>query len=144
METIEGRCRARIWNEQEAQDVAQRVLFRLWKELSSGKRYGAPFRVVVHQVIGWTIRESFGAAAQPDPLVDWDSPTAGGLTELEERLTLERLFAELTERERRIFVLRYLEGVDITEIAASEGVTRNAIDQALHRGHEKLRGLAGA
>ena len=39
-------------------------------------------------------------------------------------------------------MLRYLEGVDIAEIAASEGVTRNAIDQALHRGHEKLRGLA--
>lgn len=144
VETIDGRCRARIWNEYDAQDVAQRVLFRLWKELTSGKRYRAPFRVVVRQVIGWTIKAHFGAPGEPDPLDEWDAPTDGGFADVEERLTLERLFAELTERERRIFVLRYLEGVDIAEIAASEGVTRNAIDQALHRGHEKLRGLADA
>jgi RNA polymerase sigma factor (sigma-70 family) len=144
VESIDGRCRAKIWNEHNAQDVAQRVLFRLWNELTAGKRYRAPFRVVVHQVIGWTIKEHFGGPAEPDALDEWDARTDGGFGEIEERLTLERLFAELTERERRIFVLRYLEGVDITEIAASEGVTRNAIDQALHRGHEKLRGLADA
>jgi len=39
-------------------------------------------------------------------------------------------------------VLRYLEGIDIAEIAAREGVTRNAVDQALYRRHAKLRGLA--
>jgi RNA polymerase sigma factor (sigma-70 family) len=144
VESIDGRCRAKIWNEHNAQDVAQRVLFRLWNELTAGKRYRAPFRVVVHQVISWTIKEHFGGPAEPDALDEWDARTDGGFSEIEERLTLERLFAELTERERRIFVLRYLDGVDITEIAASEGVTRNAIDQALHRGHEKLRGLADA
>ena len=142
METIDGRCRARVWNEQDAQDVAQRVLLRLWAELASGKRYRVPFRAVVHQVIGWTIKEHSVAPRAPDTLDELDAPTAGGLAELEERLTLERLFEELTETEQRIFVLRYLEGVDIAEIAAREGVTRNAVDQALHRGHAKLRGFA--
>jgi RNA polymerase sigma factor (sigma-70 family) len=142
VETIDGRCRARVWNEQDAQDVAQRVLLRLWKELTSGKRYRVPFRAAVHQVIGWTIKEHSAATREPDTLDDSDTPTGGGLAELEERLTLERLFEALTEKEQRIFVLRYLEGIDISEIAAREGVTRNAVDQALHRGHMKLRGLA--
>ena len=44
------------------------MLFRLWKELTAGKRYRAPFRVVVHQVIGWTIKEHFGGPAEPDAL----------------------------------------------------------------------------
>lgn len=142
METIDGRCRARVWNEQDAQDVAQRVLLRLWTELTSGKRYRVPFRAVVHQVIGWTIKGQSVAPREPDTLDALDAPTGGGVTEVEERLTLERLFEELTENEQRIFVLRYLEGIDIAEIAAREGVTRNAVDQALHRGHAKLRGLA--
>ena len=88
VETIDGRCRAKIWNEYDAQDVAQRVLFRLWKELTSGKRYRAPFRVVVHQVIGWTIKGYFGAPAEPDPLDDRDAPTGGGLAEIRSALRL--------------------------------------------------------
>ena len=35
--------------------------------------------------------------------------------------------------------LRYLDGLEIEQIAERLGLTRNAVDQALHRGHKKLR-----
>ena len=35
--------------------------------------------------------------------------------------------------------LRYREHLEIEEIAERLGMKRNAVDQALHRGHDKLR-----
>ena len=35
--------------------------------------------------------------------------------------------------------LRYLERLEIDQIAERLGMKRNAVDQALHRGHRKLR-----
>jgi DNA-directed RNA polymerase specialized sigma24 family protein len=39
--------------------------------------------------------------------------------------------------------LRYLEGLEIEEIAARLSLSRNAVDQALHRGHKTLREQVG-
>ena len=54
VETIRGRCVAKMRGPV-GLDVAQAVCLRLWRELKAGKhRDGAgPFRVVVHNVIGW-------------------------------------------------------------------------------------------
>jgi DNA-directed RNA polymerase specialized sigma24 family protein len=38
-----------------------------------------------------------------------------------------------------VLELRYRDGREIDQIAEQLGLTRNAIDQALHRGHAKLR-----
>lgn len=40
--------------------------------------------------------------------------------------------------------LRYREGLEIDEIAERLDMTRNAVDQALHRGHSRLRERIGA
>ena len=51
------RCRARVWPEDQATAVAAEVAIRLLSELKRGRRYQVPFRVVVHKVIGWKIKE---------------------------------------------------------------------------------------
>jgi RNA polymerase sigma factor (sigma-70 family) len=56
-----------------------------------------------------------------------------------ERHSLARVLAPLPDGSRRVLELRYIEGMEIEQIADRLGVTRNAVDQALHRGHRALR-----
>src|SRR3954463_15384271 len=52
------RCRLRL-ADPDAYEVAHRVIERLLRELAAGKRYSVPFRVVVHKVIDWKLKEFF-------------------------------------------------------------------------------------
>src|SRR5579862_2894745 len=67
---IVQRCQARLRNDHDAFDVASEVIVRLLGELKSGKRYNVPFRVVVHNVIGWKVAEHFGGRSQDAELGD--------------------------------------------------------------------------
>src|ERR671934_2330193 len=61
---IVKRCQARTNSDGEAFDVAADVVIRLLGELKAGKRYGVPFRVVVHKVIGWKLAEHFAGRSR--------------------------------------------------------------------------------
>ena len=55
---ILARCIRETKNVHDGHDVAQDVLFRLFREFNAGKRYeGIPYRVVVHQVTKWTLAD---------------------------------------------------------------------------------------
>src|SRR5829696_2310733 len=54
-------------------DVAQNVFLRLWQELRRGKRHTVPYRVVVHKVVDWTLKEHFAGGRTELPLPEgWD------------------------------------------------------------------------
>ena len=76
----------------------------------SGKRYRVPYRVVVHKVVGWTIKEHFQGLPTDVPLPeDWDlADEADPYRSLEDDEALGDLFAELPERTRRVLELRYI------------------------------------
>jgi RNA polymerase sigma factor (sigma-70 family) len=137
---ILGRCMARLRGDDAAFDVSQAVMLRLVDEFRRGKRYPVPYRVVVHQVIGWTLNDHFGGKpAQPfdeawNPGVD-DAELAAML----ERHDLMHEFASLPERQRQVCELRYLAGLEPDQIATKLGMQRNAVDQALHNAHRKLK-----
>lgn len=68
---ILARCIRGTRNVDDGQDVAQDVEFRLFREFQAGKRYpGVPFRVVVHQVVKWTIKDHFQGRPTDVPLPD--------------------------------------------------------------------------
>lgn len=67
---ILDRCRASMWPEDWAITVAAEVAIRLLSELKRGRRYNVPFRVVVHQVIGWTAKEHY-RRRQEAKLAEW-------------------------------------------------------------------------
>jgi hypothetical protein len=73
---IIGRCRANVWPEAEAIAVAGDVVIRLLSELKRGRRYRVPFRVVVHEVIGWKIKEHFepGKCVRSSSTSGWRRP----------------------------------------------------------------------
>ena len=123
-----------------ADDVVQDVMLRLLRELDAGRTYAVPYRVVVPKVTVWLVKGHFrGEPVQLVPFPeDWvalaqDEPDLAGDD------LLERLFGGLPERARQVCELRYLRGLEIDEIAAEIGIDRNAVDQALHRGHKALR-----
>ena len=139
-DVVLDRCRIRVRSDA-WYDVAQNVFERLYKELAQGKRYSMPYRVVVHQVITWKIQEHFQKLPPESPLADdWELADANNpYRPLEDAQALDDLFAELPDGSRRVLGLRYQDGLEIDEIAERLGLTRNAVDQALHRGHAKLR-----
>ena len=140
-DVILGRCIARLRGHADAEDVAQGVRLRLVAEFRRGKRYGdTPYRVIVHQVIGWTIADYFEGrptdVALPE---DWNPTEPDAGENVVSYYYLEELLAPLPERARRVLELRYIRGAEIPQIAEELGISRNAVDQALYRGHEALR-----
>jgi RNA polymerase sigma-70 factor (ECF subfamily) len=82
------------------------------------------------------------ASTSPDP--DWRSGTAVTSPEddacrRELTLLLERAIDELPHPYRLTLVLRELEGLSTTEVAASLGITEEAVRTRLHRTRELLR-----
>lgn len=145
-EIVRQRCRIRVRGDA-AFDVAQNVWVRLLSELQRGKRYSVPFRVVVYQVVNWTINDHFAGRPTDLPLPEgWDpASNEDPYANVDEADRLRDLFAELAEGDRAVAELRYLEGLEHDEIAERLGKTRNAVDQALWRIHRKLReGLRAA
>jgi RNA polymerase sigma factor (sigma-70 family) len=139
---ILDRCRGRVRDEGSAVDVAAEVVIRLLAELKRRKAYAVPFRVVVHQVTTWKIKEFFtqgrAAVVELDELLIGSHD--GGFAAVESDFDLELLFAELPPRDQEIATLRWRKGVEIKEIAAHLDLSRNAVDQSLHRTAVWLRG----
>ena len=141
---IVGRCIARLRGAAAAEDVAQDVMLRLLAEFRRGKRYSVPYRVVVHQVIDWTLKEHFQGQSTLLPLPDeWQPEIEDASEGVLSRYYLSDLFAPLPEGTRKVLELRYLAGLEIEQIGPKLGLKRNAVYQALHRGHEKLREAFG-
>jgi RNA polymerase sigma factor (sigma-70 family) len=137
---IVGRCIARLRGNDGAYDVAQDVMLRLLAEFRRGKHYSVPYRVVVHQVIDWTLKEHFQEQNTAVPLPEgWEPAVEGSSEGVLSRYYLADLLASLPRETRKVLELRYLAGLEIEQIAERLGLRRNAVDQALHRGHTKLR-----
>src|SRR5262249_27677240 len=94
---VRQRLVARLRNEDAANEVAQTVFDRLLRELTRGKSYPVPFRVVVWQVVEWKLKEHF-AGRREVPVADAPSAEAPDeLAAFEARTDLEALFADLPE-----------------------------------------------
>jgi RNA polymerase sigma factor (sigma-70 family) len=140
-DVILARCLARLRNRDDAYEVAHRVILRLAGELRRGSTYAVPFGVVVHKVINWKVVESF-AEESSGPLPErWDrGELDSAISEFEGAHDLEQLISDIAPGPTRdVMRLTYLGGLEPDEIATKLGMERNAVYQALHRGHKKIR-----
>src|SRR5262245_18771063 len=101
--TIIGRCIAKLRGHVDADDVAQDVKIRLWRELTAGKSYPVPFRVVVHKIIGWTVNDYFAGRPTHLPLPEGWDPTDpdDAYSELLDRDAVTAALDELPEGKTR-------------------------------------------
>ncbi|MER3409925.1 MAG: hypothetical protein C4305_02495 [Thermoleophilia bacterium] len=134
---IVQRCVAALKGSLDAEDVAQDVKLRLYRELRGGKTYPVPFRVVVHKVIDWTVKEYFDGRPTDVPVPEGWEPSSED--DSIGPMYVESLIADLPPRDREVAALHLVEGLSPAQIAARLGMHRNAVDQALHRARVKLR-----
>jgi RNA polymerase sigma factor (sigma-70 family) len=139
---VRTRCRLRV-RDGSADDVAQNVMERLIRELQRGRIYAVPYRVVVHNVVRWKIKEHFEGRSYEAELDD-ALASADPFAELEGDDWVRSLLAELPDRQREVAELRLLERLEADQIAARLGIERNAVDQAWHNAKAKLRSLVDA
>ena len=133
---IVQRCVAAMRGHPDAEDVAQDVKLRLWRELQAGKTYPVPFKVVVHKVVGWTLKDHWAGRDTTVPLPEgWEPPAED---DRDGPLIVREALAELPPREQEVWTL-WIDGLSPDQIAAELGITRNNVDQALHRGRLKLK-----
>ncbi len=136
------------------EDVAQEVFIRVFRHLS-GFKSGNPFagwlyRVTVNSSYDYHLRT--GRRARDE--VPWADGTAdraahagpGPEREAEGRSLRDRLEAALgalSERERAVFILKELEGLETLDVARSLGITRITVRRHLGRARDRLRTLLG-
>lgn len=133
---IVQRCVAALRGHADAEDVAQDVKLRLWKELQAGKTYPVPYRVVVHKVIEWTLKDYWAGRDTTVPLPEHWEPSVKD--DPDGPLIVKEMLDELPPREREVWTL-WMERLSPDEIAERLHITRNNVDQALHRGRRKLQ-----
>jgi DNA-directed RNA polymerase specialized sigma24 family protein len=140
---ILARCIKGTKNPQDGQDVAQDVLFRLFREFEAGKRYpGVPYRVVVHQVVKWTLADFFAGRRTDVPLPDELDLAAEDVGDrVVSGLWPRDLLAQRPAREPATCELVYVEGLSPEQAAARLGTTRNNVDQRLFHARKRLRDL---
>ncbi len=128
-------------------DVAQEIFIRVFRHIPRFRRRKAfvawLYRITVNSVHTYrgsraAVREreqplDAGAVQHPDSRPDPERLAAG--EDLARRL--EQALERLTERERSVFVLRELEGLDTAQIASALGITRITVRR--HLGRARIR-----
>ena len=132
------------------EDVAQEVFVRVFRHLG-GFRRGRPFgawvyRITVNAAHDWRLRLGanheevpWTAAAAAVPAAGSDPESAAAREDLQRKL--EKGLSALSERERAVFVLRELEGLETAEVAHALGITSITVRRHLGLARDRLRRL---
>jgi RNA polymerase sigma-70 factor (ECF subfamily) len=136
-----------LGNREEAEDVAQEAMMRLW-------RIAPEWRAGEARVATWLYRVASNLAidrlrsrrpAAPVTLLDTlPDPAPGAEAEIaarERAAALERALLALPERQRLAIVLRHLEELPQAEVAAVMGVSVEAAESLLARGRRSLEAM---
>ena len=125
------------------EDVAQEVFVRVFRHLG-GFRRGRPFgawvyRITVNAAHDWRLR--FAGTLEEVPWNDEAARIPGAGTDPDLARRLVAGLAALTERERAVFVLRELEGLDTADVARALGITSITVRRHLGLARDRLRRL---
>ncbi|MGF6572902.1 RNA polymerase sigma factor (sigma-70 family) [Paraburkholderia sp. GAS333] len=134
----------------DAEDVAQEVFVRIWKQASRWREGDAKFDTWVHRVaLNLCYDRLRGRREDPhDEMPDEADPAAPPDARLEARAQDARVreaLAALPARQREALVLTYYQEMSNLDAAALMGVTVDALESLLARARRNLRAqLAGS
>jgi RNA polymerase sigma-70 factor (ECF subfamily) len=130
----------RCWAD--AEDVVQDAAVNAWRGMArfEGHRFGAWFRRVVRNAaLSFVRHRDFLSVVDDEARVPCGR--AGPLAALERaRLgaSLERAIGSLPEPQRRVLVLRDVEGLDVAECMAAEAIPLGTALSRIHRARRKV------
>ncbi len=137
---------------QDREDVAQEVFVRVFRHLG-GFQHGRPFRSWVYRIAvnaSHDYRRSRSRRTDDAPLPEQEpeaAPAPGGAAETvaaaELRDRLHAALGLLSDRERAVFVLREIEGLDGRSVARVLGITQITVRRHLGRARRRLQVALG-
>ncbi|MEI8141603.1 MAG: sigma-70 family RNA polymerase sigma factor [Chitinophagia bacterium] len=129
----------------DADDIAQAVWIKVWNKLDGFKQESAfstwLFRVAYNETLNFIAQKKRlkTQSAQNELDHNLDHPSyQNGLKETEIQIKLERAIAELPEKQRFVFLLRYYEAFDYEKIASITGTTVGGAKANYHQAVKKM------
>lgn len=137
----------------EAEDVAQEVFVTVWKKLPQFQGLSTfstwLYRISVNRTLSFIKRRTAQKLGRSQIKVDLDdnahtnNPSAS-IEKKEAEKVLGTLLARLDPERRMALILRDIEGLSYTEIAAATGVPVGTVRSRIARGRKELESQAGA
>lgn len=140
-------CLARLsGNREEADDCVQETFTLFYKKLKSGEEFGHPRAFLYRTADNFVNRQREKAAKELKRNVPIDEVEIGTETEFFRRLEeidfdafAKELLSLLSEKEKEIYSLRYIEKMSVEEMAEKSGVSRPAMSMKLMRLRNKIK-----
>ncbi len=132
----------------DADDIAQAVWIKVWNKLDGFKQESAfstwLFRVTYNETLNFIAQKKRLTAQYTQSALDpnleqpsnQDAPRATAI-----QIKLERAIAELPEKQRFVFMLRYYEDLDYEKIASITGTTVGGAKANYHQAVKKMTTL---
>ena len=132
----------------DADDIAQAVWIKVWNKLDGFKHESAfstwLFRIAYNETLNFIAQKKRLTSKQTQRALDpsIDQPAShDGLKETAIQIKLERAIAELPEKQRFVFMLRYYEDFDYEKIASITGTTVGGAKANYHQAVKKMTTL---
>lgn len=130
----------------DAEDIVAETFIRAWQALPRYECRGTPLRAWLTRIASRLLAdrarrlrpEHATAEPAPPPTPDFSDAVADVLTM---RADLAELLAHLSDQQRAVLLLRYLDGLDTHETAAVMGISVEAVRACSLRATKTLRGL---
>jgi RNA polymerase sigma factor (sigma-70 family) len=135
----------------DADDIAQAVWIKVWNKLDGFKQESAfstwLFRIAYNEALNFIAQKKRMTSKQTQRALDpsIEQPAShDGLKETAIQIKLERAIAELPEKQRFVFMLRYYEDFDYEKIASITGTTVGGAKANYHQAVKKMTTLLQA
>jgi RNA polymerase sigma factor (sigma-70 family) len=144
-------CYFKVYDRELAKDMVQETFTRTWTELTKGKELVNP-RAFLYTVAGnivkdfWKKKKALPMGQLEDDEDGWifdikdESP--GQEIEAEVKRAV-RMFQKLSDPDREVLTLRFIDGLPPKEIAEALGERENTVSVRLSRAVERLREIIG-
>jgi RNA polymerase sigma-70 factor, ECF subfamily len=137
-------CYFRVFEREKAKELMQEVFIKTWQYLQGGgeiKNIRAFLYKSANNIVIDESRKKKMASLDQMQETGFDpkDDTHDRLLNFMEGGEMIRLLGQLDDKYRQVISLRYVEDMDIEEVAAALGETENNVSVRIHRGLEQIR-----
>jgi RNA polymerase sigma-70 factor (ECF subfamily) len=147
-ETVFFQIKKMVLEHADADDIAQAVWIKVWNKLDGFKQESAfstwLFRVAYNETLNYIAQKKRLKAHSTQNELDHNLEHPSSQDTLKEtaiQIKLERAIAELPEKQRFVFMLRYYEDFDYEKIASITGTTVGGAKANYHQAVKKMTTL---
>lgn len=137
-------CLFKVHDREIAKDILQETYVKVWGYIAKGKEI-ENMRAFIYKVLNNLVVDEYRKKRNSslDAMAEEGfDPKAENLTNIEEVMDGERaiaLLAKLDDRYKDAVFMRYVNGLEISEIAEITGDAENTVSVHIHRGLKKLK-----